>query len=341
MGAITYGSVNPQPKRGLEFVSGSSWWYSMIMQSNSRNTLPFRFAVAVVITAATAITTACQDRTQTQTTDGSSRSLAGKTAPQEIPQLPTNVKDAALKAVAELALPLSTDDVADIAARTESARREFAVTPEQLTRYLVSDSSTTSYAVGVLSCGAPGLTVRALVKQIGASFQGDPAVVATVLLHKASDLQEARSAGVQLLGGTGRVPMVGHALLSMATLHPVPPEPSSWKPGAVVNIDVEQWKFLRDAKELDYKRLFTRSLSEAKAAYTPENCPRAIGHTLKLIFFRGNHPTPRGFWQLDPDEVPAWAGAIQRDLTLDDVRQEIYPVKNLLEAYLIATTPRK
>jgi hypothetical protein len=301
----------------------------------------FRLAITVLITAATAITTACQDRTRSQESDGPSRSLENQ-GQQETSPLPTNVKEAALKAVAGLILPLSTDDVAAIPVRMESARRQFAVTPEQLIQYLVGDSSTTSYAVGALSCGAPNLSLGALVAQIGEGFQGVPTVVASVLLHKASNLEEARSCGLQLLSGAGRVPMVGHALLCMATLQPVSPEPSSWKPGAVAKIDAEQWKFLRDATDLDYKQLFTRSLSKAKAAYTPENCPRDIGRTLQLIFFRGNHPNQSGFWQLDSDEdVPAWVGAIRKDLTLDDVRQEIYPVKNLVEAHLIATASHK
>jgi hypothetical protein len=49
------------------------------------------------------------------------------------------------------------------------------------------------------------------------------------------------------------------------------------------------------------------------------------------------HPAPTKFWQLTPEEVPAWVKQLKRKITLDDVRAGA--VKNLVEAHLISTMP--
>jgi hypothetical protein len=251
--------------------------------------------------------------------------------------LPANVNKAARQVVRDLRIPFSDEEADGLPGRLSAARKDHEVTAEQLIEWLARDASSTCYVVAAMACLATDVTADALAERILKDFSGEPTPVATVFVHKLTQLSDAPPLGQKLLKGPGRVPMVGHALLHRATLLPVDPEPASWSPGAKPKIDPTAWDFLSKKTSLDYEELFTEVLVARKPYLVPGQCPPQVQRSLELIALRMAHPAPTKFWQLTPEEVPAWVKQLKRKITLDDVRAGA--VKNLVEAHLISTMP--
>lgn len=288
---------------------------------------PIVLALAYVTMLAQGV--ACRDASQ----DQSDPALNGPTASA---QTPAQIKGAIQEAFGELFLPFEQQEIDRLPTRLREARRTHNISGKSLAEFLTASHSPDVLAAGAMACFSEDFDRNDFVERIKKQKKGDAAVLGGVLFHTASSLTAACQLGIDLLDEGAFPSMVGHTLLSRATLAPVEPETGSWKPGVTVAVDEERWAFLRDIKELSYRTVFLDALKKVKSRFSSSDAPENTHRMLRVIAEVGQHPKPSVFWTLEQNEVEGWFNQVSTEIEFEAVKAHVNAPRRMAEAYLLS-----